>query len=61
MTDVKRHLFSVSLKEFPEMKVERVVELPADFTQTDIDNDFKKWVEKHILINRHELNTYKRR
>jgi hypothetical protein len=52
---MKKHLFHVSVSFAAGVKFEEIVELPSDFTDDDVEEEFKEWVWNQLDTYRTEV------
>lgn len=52
---MKKHLFVVSVSFAAGVRFEEEVELPSDFTDEDVEEEFKEWVWNQLDAYREEI------
>lgn len=52
---MKKHLFSIAITFAAGVKFEEIVELPSDYTEEDVEEEFKEWVWNQIDAYKAEL------
>jgi hypothetical protein len=51
---LEKHLFHISVGFAAGVNFEEVVEMPADYSEEDVEEEFKEWVWNQIVAYRTE-------
>ncbi|WP_188006846.1 Phage protein [Sporosarcina sp. ANT_H38] len=52
---MKKHLFHIAVSFAAGVNFQEVVELPADYSEVDVEEEFKEWVWNQLDAYRSEL------